>query len=430
MRSTTPGARSPWGRGVTGATARAGTGRRRPGSSHPAAARRRGPSTTVCPWKAVPAWDSAYFVIPWELYTYYGNDTLFAELYDHQDALLKSYEVLFTEANGYRFRAALGAYSGAESGGDNSVISLAFYIRFCDYMVDVRELLGRTAKVAHYRKLAATLRRAFIAHYWDAALGYFTQGSISSENAMAIAYGLVPGSDLPADDPCHLAGSRTRAENERALAKLLADRIVAAGHHLQSDMYGSRYEFHILDAYGYTDIALKAVTQTGAPGYVHQIAQGATSLWENWNGGSLNHHYRSLVATWFYQGLAGIMPTSIAYETVRVRPFIPSAAVNSRIPASVTDTDLAPAPLDHVAASIDTVRGTVASEWRRRADGRIDLRVEIPPNTRAEIWVPTQGSPVTAPPDATFIRDDTAGERPYKVYTATAGVHRFNRQGK
>ncbi|MBA2813363.1 family 78 glycoside hydrolase catalytic domain [Streptomyces sp. KM273126] len=378
-------------------------------------------------WKAVPAWDSAYFVIPRELYTYYGNSRLFAELYDHQDTLLKYYETLFTAENDYKFEASLGAYSGAESPGSNAVISLAFYIHFCDYMDEVGRGLGRTERAAHYAKLARTLRRAFIANYWDAAQGHFTQGSISSENAMAIAFDLVPGSDLSPDDPRHLAGTRTVAENEKALAKLLADRIVAADHHLQNDMYGSRYEFDILSEYGYTDIALKAVTQTGVPGYVDQIAKGATSLWEQWTDRlSVNHHYRSNVATWFYQSLAGIRPTSTAYETLRIRPRIPSAAVNSRVPENTEDTDLAPATLDHVSASIDTVRGRVSSEWRRRQDGRIDLAVTIPYNTEAEVWVPTRNKPVTAPRGVDFVRDDTSGGAPYRIYRARQGAYRFN----
>lgn len=378
-------------------------------------------------WKAVPAWDSAYFVIPRELYTYYGNSSLFAELYDHQDTLLTYYETLFTAGNDYKFEASLGAYSGAESPGSNAVISLAFYIHFCDYMDEVGRLLGRTRRAAHYAKLAGTLRKAFIANYWDASKGCFTQGSISSENALAIAFDLVPGSDLKPTDPRHLPGAKTVAENEKALAKLLADRIRDADHHLQNDMYGSRYEFNILSDHGYTDVALKAVTQTGRPGYVDQIARGATSLWEQWTDRlSVNHHYRSNVATWFYQSLAGIRPTSTAYESLRIRPYIPSAAVNSRVPENIEDTDLSPATLDQVSASIDTVRGEVSSEWQRRADGRIMLAVRIPYNTEAEIWVPTQGRPVTAPKGVTFVRDTTSGGAAYQVYRATAGAYRFN----
>ncbi|MFC8430449.1 family 78 glycoside hydrolase catalytic domain [Streptomyces sp. NPDC057253] len=378
-------------------------------------------------WKAVPAWDSAYFVIPWELYAYYGNSSLFAELYDHQDSLLRYYETLFTAENGYKFEASLGAYSGAEPPGSNAVISLAFYIHFCDYMDEVGSRLGRTERAAHYARLAGTLRKAFIANYWDPSKGCFTQGSISSENAMAIAFDLVPGSDLAPDDPRHLAGTQTVEENKKALAELLADRIVAADQHIQNDMYGSRYEFNILSEYGHTDVALKAVTQTGVPGYVHQIAKGATSLWEQWTDRlSVDHHYRSNVATWFYQSLAGIRPTSTAYETLRIRPYIPAAAVNSRVPKDVQDTDLAPSTLDQVSASIDTVRGKVSSTWRRRPDGRIDLAVGVPYNTEAEIWVPTQNRPVTAPRGAAFVRDDTSGGAAYKVYRVRAGQYRFN----
>ncbi|WP_340384615.1 hypothetical protein U5640_42875 [Streptomyces sp. SS7] len=52
---------------------------------------------------------------------------------------------------------------------------------------------------------------------------------------------------------------------------------------------------------------------------MYQIAKGATSLWEQWTDRlSVDHHYRSNVATWFYQGLAGIMPTATAYAIERV----------------------------------------------------------------------------------------------------------------
>ncbi|MEU0117609.1 hypothetical protein ABZ137_28950 [Streptomyces bobili] len=133
-------------------------------------------------------------------------------------------------------------------------------------MDEVGRGLGRTERAAHYVKLARTLRKAFITHYWNASKGHFTQGSLSSENALALAFDLVPGSDLSPDDPRHLAGTKPVEENKKALAKLLADRIVAADQHIQNDMYGSRYEFNILGEYGCTDIALKAVTRTGQPG--------------------------------------------------------------------------------------------------------------------------------------------------------------------
>ena len=74
----------------------------------------------------------------------------------------------------------------------------------------------------------------------------------------------------------------------------------------------------------------------------------------------------------------------------------------------------------------------VAAELRRgwygvtTPHGRIDLAVTIPYNTEAEIWVPTQDQPVTAPRGAAFVRDATSGGAAYRVYRARAGSYRFN----
>ncbi|MFH9551925.1 alpha-L-rhamnosidase C-terminal domain-containing protein [Streptomyces sp. NPDC017435] len=72
------------------------------------------------------------------------------------------------------------------------------------------------------------------------------------------------------------------------------------------------------------------------------------------------------------------------------------------------------------------MRGKVSSQWRCRDDGRIDLAVTVPYNTEAEIWVPTQDKPDTAPRGVTHVRDHTSGGAPYKVYRAFAGSYRFN----
>ncbi|MCX5521584.1 hypothetical protein OG342_01630 [Streptomyces bobili] len=83
-------------------------------------------------------------------------------------------------------------------------------------------------------------------------------------------------------------------------------------------------------------------------------------------------------------------------------------------------------PCNPSANWVRTVRGEVSSEWRSRPDGRIDLAVTIPYDTEAEIWVPAQGGPVTAPRGLAHVRDDTSGGAAYRVYRARAGSYRFN----
>ncbi|WP_241266655.1 hypothetical protein [Streptomyces scabichelini] len=44
----------------------------------------------------------------------------------------------------------------------------------------------------------------------------------------------------------------------------------------------------------------------------------------------------------------------------------------------------------------------------------------------AEIWVPTEGKPVTAPRGVAYVRDGTFGGAACNVYRARAGSYRFN----
>ncbi|MEO3843158.1 sulfatase-like hydrolase/transferase [Streptomyces sp. B22F1] len=78
-----------------------------------------------------------------------------------------------------------------------------------------------------------------------------------------------------------------------------------------------------------------------------------------------------------------------------------------------------------VAARLETVRGTVASPWRRQADGRTGMEVTVPYHTTAEVCIPVRGTAIRSlrsPLPAA--RDHPGGER-YAVYRATAGTYRF-----
>jgi alpha-L-rhamnosidase len=216
----------------------------------------------------------------------------------------------------------------------------------------------------------------------------------------------------------------------------VANDLKANGDHIQAGVYGLHYLFDALDAYGYTDLAYSAATQTTPPSYGDQIAQGATSLWELWETTSEgqfshDHHYFSSIGTWFYRGLAGITPAAPGYRSVRVIPHVPGNSGTSSVPASVAnELTGAKSTLDRASASIRTPRGLVSSAWSRRSDGRIDLSVCLPDNTPGEIWVPTLGRGVVAPAGAAFVRHDTQGQTPYDVYSVQSGCYEFNRGGQ
>ncbi len=74
---------------------------------------------------------------------------------------------------------------------------------------------------------------------------------------------------------------------------------------------------------GYHPLALDVLNQKTFPGYGYWIEQGATTLWENWNGeGSQNHHMFGSVVDWFFRYLAGIQPdeNNAGFRHFKIKP--------------------------------------------------------------------------------------------------------------
>jgi alpha-L-rhamnosidase len=76
------------------------------------------------------------------------------------------------------------------------------------------------------------------------------------------------------------------------------------------------------------------------------------------------------VDEWFYRSLIGINPAAPGFEKIIIKPQ----------PAG---------DLTWVKGSYTSVRGKIISEWQQQAN-TFSLRVSIPPNCAAEIWIPSE----------------------------------------
>ena len=142
---------------------------------------------------------------------------------------------------------------------------------------------------------------------------------------------------------------------------------------------------------------------------------GATSLTEAWNaepGSSQNHFMLGQIIEWFYHDLAGIAtdPAGPGFKKIIIRP----QPVGN---------------LTWVKASFDSIRGRIASEWKW-ANGRFMLKVMIPANTTATVFVPTKPAHEVTESDmpagnsqgVTFLRceDDR------NIYAVSSGQYEFH----
>ncbi len=151
-------------------------------------------------------------------------------------------------------------------------------------------------------------------------------------------------------------------EDKETVCRQLVEVALADGFKLTCGMVGIQYIYDALSECGRGDLAYRLIAET-TPGYKSWLEDGATTLWEQWDGrdsGSHNHHMFSGVIAWFYKSLLGIAPDAEhpAFEKIELKPVFVRE-------------------LGFVKGSFETVRGKISAEWSYN-DGEFTYTVDIP----------------------------------------------------
>lgn len=307
-------------------------------------------------WGPTPAWDVAAFILPEELVLRFGDDRIGQRLAAMQRRLA-DYAAGFLKAPNYRYDHGLGEYAAAGPSGPVDATSSAY----------VFHMLKATGQ----GELAAKVRAAYNARYWDAAARRYAAPPedgkpapyVQTMNVLPVALGLVPDGQA------------------QAVVDGLAADIVAKGHKLDVGVYALRYLPRLLSDHGHGEVVWKLVTRVDEPSWGFWLKNDIRSMPEGWGLGSRswNHHYFASISSWFYEGLAGIRPAAPGYARVRIRPVMPRG-------------------LTGAGARLVTPRGEIGSRWRREGDGLITLEVSIPGACEGEVWLPNGGARLAQPP--------------------------------
>jgi alpha-L-rhamnosidase len=233
--------------------------------------------------------------------------------------------------------------------------STAAYFHYAGIASQTASLLGRNQDARKYADLAKAIRATFNAKYLDTATGLYAKDSQTAQ-ALPLALDLAP-----------------EAKQALILDQLVQSISGSRQNHISAGIVGALYLFHVLMEHGRDDLAWAIIAQEDYPGWLHMINQGATSIWEAWNGGgSRNHPTFGCVGFWFYQGLAGLRPDPAApgFKKIIIHP----AVVGN---------------LAWAKARYDSIHGRILSGWKREGS-QLFLDVTIPPNTTATLFVPAQ----------------------------------------
>jgi alpha-L-rhamnosidase len=357
---------------------------------------------------ATPAWDAFWFVIPWESWARYGDRRALERTYPSMRKYLDEWVPRWTDKDGdkfsYTLTSGLGDWVAPEGVPTiNALTSSAFYAHLTRIAADAARALGETRDAARYDGLFEKIRADFNARFLGAGGFYREKDSdpfAQSAQIFPLAFGLVP------------------EDKKSEVASRLADDIMKhRGGHAYVGVLGARYVLPVLTEAGYHDVAYTVASQTTEPswGFWTDVAK-FTALGEHWPADtrSRNHHFFGAVVQWFYEDLAGVRPLVPGFRVIEFKPEIPTAG------------------LDTVAASYESVRGTVATRWQRTATA-LELDVTVPPNATGRVHVPAPnpqavteidgGKPVAAD-RAAFVKL-LGVERGRVVYEVGSGRYQF-----
>lgn len=307
------------------------------------------------------AWSDAAVICPWEIYRTYGDKAVLEEQFDSMKAWIdwmRERSENGRRSGGSHFGDWLGldspegSYKGATP---EDLIATAYYKYSTELFIKAAHALGRD--VAEYENISAEAAKAFRREYME-------NGRVKNATQTA----------------CVLALYFDITDDRAATAAQLNELVKRAGH-LETGFVGTPYLLHALSDNGYAETAYDLLLRREYPSWLYPISKGATTVWEHWDGikpdgtmwstdmNSFNHYAYGAVADWMYGAAAGINsdPDRPGFEHIIFRP--------------VTDRRL-----DFVKASIDTRRGTVASEWRRE-NGRIKYIFTVPEGCCASVII-------------------------------------------
>ena len=331
-------------------------------------------------------WGNGIILVPWLSYEIYGDTQTMARTYPQMQAFMDY--IAREKADGYIVDAALADWAAADTTTSGRITGTWGYYQIADRMAKMAELLGHDADASEYRELAANIKEAFNAAFYNSQLGRYTsQGELGTEGATQAAQALALDEGLVPD------GERGRVLD--SLVELIYSyQPSGGGPHFSAGTIGLAPVVRALMQGGRDDVLWDVLQEDTYPSYGFFMApttenpNGLTTIPERWTmNDSKNHMILLQIDEWFTSGLAGIRqaPGSVGYRRLVIDP---------RVVGDLT----------HVEGSYETPYGEVESQWTRRR-GTFRLEVDVPPNTTAEIRLPTGGSRAYwTPRGATFLR--------------------------
>lgn len=322
-----------------------------------------------------PAWADAGIIVPWRMYQNYGDKELLRHHYDAMKRYIENIRNqnpnhLWIKDTGNHYGDWLNAntviaegYSKTRGEIPKDVFATAFYANSTKLFSQIAAVLGNEKDAKEYLSLSENIRAKFNEEFVD-SLGKI-KGNTQSAYALALDFELLP-------------------ENKQTLAfNHLIECIKEYDYRISTGFITTVMMMKELTKRGRNDIAYQLLESERLPSWIYSINQGATTIWERWDGyvkgrgfqnagmNSFCHYSIGSVGEWLYRTVLGINPDDAfpGYKHFIIHPQ-PGGS------------------LTWAKGNYKSINGLVASEWKLEKE-LFTLDIEIPVNTSATVILPS-----------------------------------------
>lgn len=322
------------------------------------------------------AWSDAAVVIPWVVYQTYGDIRILEEswkcMHEWVDYIADKTNEDGLWMTNYQFGDWLAPDreqgEGSVGATDVYLVANACYLHVTDLVRRTAEALGKKAEADYYRNLYEKTLVSFREEYFT------SRGRIVSETQTACALAL----------HFHLAEEKDKERILRTLTTNIEDH----KNHLTTGFVGTPYLCHALSENGAHETASVLFMKEDYPSWLYAVNMGATTIWEKWDGirpdgtmshpglNSMNHYANGAIGDWMYRKVGGINQLEPGYHRFYIRPMFVRG-------------------IEEAETRLETPYGQIISYWSCK-NKRIQVRVTVPANTTALLYLPEKEGVLTA----------------------------------
>ncbi|MEM8529302.1 MAG: family 78 glycoside hydrolase catalytic domain [Chloroflexota bacterium] len=321
------------------------------------------------------AWSDVGIIVPWAMYQMYGDASILSRQYEgmakwigYQQERAKKTHLFnkfkrnpyrsYTIDTGFHFGdwnepgTSMGAQLNRNLIKSDEEVATAYYAYCTGILAKIAAILGKNEEAEQYEALANRIKEAYRHNYTDNGI---VVAKRHGKYVRPVAFDLLS------------------EEEKQENMKILNSKVIANNYKIGTGFLSTPFLLPMLTDYGFVDTAYRILENTERPGWLYSIVNGATSIWESWDGkdekgivrDSWNQYAYGAVTGWLFGYSAGITALEPGFSKIRIRPK-PGGS------------------LDYVKCSFDSAAGEIKSEWTIQND-EFKLKVKTPTETEVEL---------------------------------------------